>query len=333
VHGEEIGRVVELPDQDSGEFFERFLRRQGFGPEFREHRRIGVLIAQLIKRESYPPEQNGCLRHRCLVAPEQMQHLGMRFEIPLGIDLKPCADGRQRPALADAGQHILQRPAFGRVVEHVADRHQRQIMLPRQPGKACHMALVSAAMGTRHGQIQMIGKGFAQLPEHGFKLRTGGTGRRDDGHQQALAMGEQILERQMAFALWRAALSGGQQFAETAPGRAVLGPDQDVGRSVHEHQPAAGGKGKPRLLRRHVAADDAGQRIAVGDGDAAKTKPRGLHHQFLGMRCAAQEGEIAGSGEFDIGLPDAGRAHIWWRYLVHANSPCMYQAGSLVSRP
>jgi hypothetical protein len=48
--------------------------------------------------------------------------------MPLGIGLEPGADRGQGLALADAGQHILQRPTLGRVIQHVANRHQRHIM-------------------------------------------------------------------------------------------------------------------------------------------------------------------------------------------------------------
>ena len=50
-----------------------------------------------------------------------------------------------------------------------------------------------------------------------------------------------------------------------------------------------------------MAADDAGQRVAVGDGDAGKAETgRGEGHLFR-MRGAAQEREIGGDGEFGEG--------------------------------
>ena len=86
-------------------------------------------------------------------------------------------------------------------------------------------------------------------------------------------MDPQIIERQMTFAFRGAALAGGQQLAQMAVSRAVLGPDQNIGGGVHEHQPAARRIGQSGFFGRHVTADHAGQRIAVRDGDAAKAKP------------------------------------------------------------
>ena len=227
---------------------------------------------------------------------------------------------------ADAGQHILQRAALGCVIKHVANRHQRQAMLARQPGEHRHMTLVRAAMGTRQGKIEMIRESFAQPFQCGIQPCPGRSGRRDHRYQQALAMGQQIIERQMAFALGRATLAGGQQLAQMSVGRAVLGPDQNIWCRVHEHQPAARRIGQSGFFGRHVTADHAGQRIAVSDGYTAEAQPRGLHHQFLGVGRAAQKGEIAGGGQFGIGRSG-------WQHRFHAKRPCMYQAGSLVSRP
>ena len=129
----------------------------------------------------------------------------------------------------------------------------------------------------------------------------------------------------MAFALGRAALAQTEQFAEISIGLAVLWPDQNVGSSIHEHQPAAGGEPDAGLLCRHMAAHNAGQRIAVGDGNAGEAQFLCPVHQFLGMRGTAQKGEIAGHAEFRI-------ARYGTVCRLHANSPCMNHFGALVSR-
>ena len=90
--------------------------------------------------------------------------------------------------------------------------------------------------------MEMVGEGFLEPSENG--IEPGGAGGRDDGHQQARAVGEEIVDHQMAFAFWRAALAQGQKLAQMSPGRPIFRPDQDVGRGVHEHQPAARREGE-----------------------------------------------------------------------------------------
>ena len=58
-------------------------------------------------------------------APKQPRHFLGGFQMPLGIGFQKPARLLQRAVLADAGDDILQRPAFGRVIEHVVDGDQR----------------------------------------------------------------------------------------------------------------------------------------------------------------------------------------------------------------
>jgi hypothetical protein len=49
-----------------------------------------------------------------------------------------------------------------------------------------------------------------------------------------------------------------------------------------------------------MRAHHAGDRIAVAQTNPGKTDTGGLHHQFFRMRGSAQEGEVRGSGKFEI---------------------------------
>ena len=49
--------------------------------------------------------------------------------MPLGVGFKQAAGIVDRDVLADAGQDILQGPPFGRVIEHVVDRDERDAVL------------------------------------------------------------------------------------------------------------------------------------------------------------------------------------------------------------
>src|SRR3546814_2276556 len=54
------------------------------------------------------------------------------------------------------------------------------------------------------------------------------------------------------------------------------------------------------FLHGDVGAHDAGQRVAVGDGDRRQPERGGPHHQLLRMRARPQEGEVAGDLERDV---------------------------------
>ncbi len=53
----------------------------------------------------------------------------------LGVGFEPQAGLRDGRALADAGEHVLQRAAVGRVVEHVAGGDERRGAAVREAGK------------------------------------------------------------------------------------------------------------------------------------------------------------------------------------------------------
>ena len=109
----------------------------------------------------------------------------------------------------------------------------------------------------------------------------------------------------MAVALLGAAIAEGEEPAEAAPGGAVGRPGDDVGRAVAEDEPGADGVAVSRLLRHGMAANDAGDRIAVGDGDAGEAEFGSARHQLLRVRAAAEEGEIRGDGKLGEGGHDA----------------------------
>ena len=56
----------------------------------------------------------------------------------------------------------------------------------------------------------------------------------------------------------------------------------------------------PTSLGGEMGAHHAGKRVAVGDGDGREPERLGRRHQLLGMRAAAQEGEIGGDVELGV---------------------------------
>ena len=56
----------------------------------------------------------------------------------------------------------------------------------------------------------------------------------------------------------------------------------------------------PTSRRRKMRAHHAGKRVAVGDGDCREPERLRRRHQLLGVRAAAQEGEIGGDVELGV---------------------------------
>ena len=122
-------------------------------------------------------------------------------------------------------------------------------------------------------------------------------------HQlQPETMRQQVVELQNALALLGAQIAEREQAREPAPAGAVARVGEDVGRAVGEHQPRARVIAQRQILLAlgQMRAHHAGDRIAVAEAEAGQARLGRLHHQFLGVRGAAQEGEIRGGGEFEV---------------------------------
>ncbi len=113
----------------------------------------------------------------------------------------------------------------------------------------------------------------------------------------------------MAFALLGPEIAGGEQPAEAAIGGAVGHPGGDIGRAVAEDEAAADGIARAGLSCREMAAHDAGQGVAVGDGKAGEAEHGGGGGELLRVRSAAQERKIRGGEELGVLRPTARRAH------------------------
>ena len=204
------------------------------------------------------------------------------------------------------------RAAGGMVVQHLVGREQRhfcgerQTMQPRQP------ALVVAAVEQARGEPDAIGAGVLQALQDFLRVRHVEAMRQRQHQKLAFGKFQQVIEPQMAFALFDpldvvAALAAGEQLAEPAVGGAVARIDQDVRRAVDEDEPRADQKlwlmldlGIVEFL---VSAHHAGQRVVVGDPDGGNAEFARLMHIGARIRAAAQEREIG--GDADLGI--AGR--------------------------
>src|ERR1051325_2343518 len=111
-------------------------------------------------------------------------------------------------------------------------------MQPRQP------ALVVAAVKQACGEPHAIGLAVLQTRQNCLRLRGVETMRQRQYQKLALRKFKQIIEPQMAFALFDprdvvAALAAGEQLAEPAIGGAVARIDENIGRAVDENDARA----------------------------------------------------------------------------------------------
>ena len=164
VHGEEVARVVELLDQREllverfahlvgdaagetpggafpGEIFEMRLGGLALG-----HRLVGIFVFQLIEGEGAGVGDLDGAGERILMAGEQPRHFLRRLQVPLGIGFELQACVMDGAFLADAGEHVLQGPAMGGVIEHCAGGDEGSAHARRELRKRFDAGAIIAAI-------------------------------------------------------------------------------------------------------------------------------------------------------------------------------------------
>ncbi len=254
-----------------GERGEALLRRHAVGD-----RLLGVFVAQFVEAEMAACDN---------------------FE-----EAKPGLG--DRTMLADAGQHVLQRPPLGDVVEHIAHREERQPALFGDRGEAGKAAHIVAAIEMMRGEIGAAGK-IRCDPRGEFSQVA--LLRRQHDNDLTLAMGHDIGIVEAAFTLGRAPFAEGQEPRQPAIGDAVFGIGKEA-RAVGEVEPNTDDEADPDGFRRMMRAHQPGDAVPVGDRDRLVAERRRGHHQLVGMRRTAQKREIAGDLQLSVIRPGVGAA-------------------------
>jgi len=232
----------------------------------------------------------------------------------LGIGLQAVAGLRNRAVLADAGQQILQGFARRIVIEAIASRDERRPQVLRQASQRCQPPCILAVEEERGPKIDRTREMFRERFKVANEFIRGLIGARQNDEDLSVAELQNIPEIKMAFGFQAAQIAGGEQFAQPAIGGALGGKAGDFDAAL-EDKPRAHNEADIIRLGHLMRAHHAGQRIAVGERDRSKTlRLRGCY-EFLGMRCAAQEAEVARRHKFCV--------------AAHGNSPCKNQRGVL----
>ena len=141
------------------------------------------------------------------------------------------------------------------------------------------------------------------------------------GHEdgdQALAIGDEIGPVEIALGFAGALLAERQQPAQPGIGRPIGRIDQD-GHAVAEIEAAADDQAHAGGLGGLMGADDAGERVAVDDGQRLDAHRGGRGEQLLAGGGAAQEAEMR--GHLQLGVARA----------AHPKIPCRNQRCEPVS--
>ena len=88
------------------------------------------------------------------MAGEEPGHLLRWLQVPLGIGFEFQPSVMDRAFLADAGEHVLQRPAVGGVIEHGTGGDEGKAHACRQLRKRGDAGSIVAAIDMSRGEIE-----------------------------------------------------------------------------------------------------------------------------------------------------------------------------------
>ena len=296
---------------------------------------LGIFVDEFLEGKAAGVDDFERSRQSPLVAFEQTRHVRRRAQVAL------CVGGKPRPGLGDADarahayEHVLQGSTVRGVIERIARGHDRRADARADLVERCDARAVVAPVGVRCGEIHAScggerGAQPAQLPFEGgavfFRRVPAPILRRKRDENLSLRVPRDIGEAQAALAFFCATLTQRQQTAEPAIGAAVARKTQQA-RRILEIETRADDETQAHRLRRRVRAHDARQRVAIGNGQRREPQRLGLGYEFVRMRGALQEREVAGHLQLGIGGERRFPVSPHRNVIRHAKNPCRNQRG------
>ena len=334
VHGQEVGRdllaadQLELVPDRVGDFFRNALgippgRSVPGQPDELVHGRLaalvhhGILVGELVEREAAAAHDLLRALDGARMAAEQARHLLGIFQMPLGAGEAAEAQLVDGAAEPDRRHHVLQRPPLGRVVVHVVGGDQAHAHLGGEIVELGEAARIVAAEQHRAGEIAAVPEQAGERPQPLAEGRIVGPARRQDDRQNALGVGCEIVEGEVALALGGAAVADRQQARQPLVGvevggigeqgiavaRLEAGADQELGLLLRRRRMLL-----VIFLQRCIGPHHAGQRVAVGDADGGMAELDRLQRQLTRMRAAAQEAVVGRDLQLGIHVVTRRRA-------------------------
>ena len=338
VHRQEVGGVFQGLDQpqlvakDRLDLVRHALRVAPFRPfpgqalqrGLRGHagRRdlVGILVLQLFQREAAAVGDLQGAGQGLGIFGEEAVHLFRRLQMAIGVAFPPEAQLVDGAAVTHAGDHVLQQPALGMVKQDVVGDDGLNAGLGRQVGKVVQAHGVARPAAQAERQIGAGREGRLEAPQALGADLVGLVG--DQHRDQALGEVGQVRPVEIALGLAGAPLAQRQQAAEPGVGWPIGRVDQHAG-AIHQVQPAANDQPDAGDLGGLVGAHDAGDRVAIDDGQGLDPAAGRLVEQVLAGAGPPQEREVRGRLQLDV----AGGL----RTAVHPNRPCRNQVRSPVA--
>jgi hypothetical protein len=224
-------------------------------------------------------------------------HLLGRLQVPVGVAFAAKAELVDGAAMTDTGQDVLQQASPGMVEEDVVGDDGRDTGLGREVGQIMQAQRVAGAAAQGQGEVGPIREDLAQFAQVGCGRFVGFIGN-EHAHQTLGPVGD-IGPVDVAFRLAGAAFAHRQEPGQPRIGGAVRGIDEQAC-PIDEVEPAADDQPRVRGLRRFPGAHDAGDRVAIDDGQSLDAADIRLAEQLFAGGGAAQEGEVRGGLQFDV---------------------------------
>ena len=193
----------------------------------RRHGIAGKPVAEILHRELQAIRQIQRGVQGVGQVGEEPCHLDGRLEIALGIEREPTPGLPERHVLANRGEHVEERPLFGRGEPHAAGGHDRDaegagqgdehvvVVLLLAPQVPLHLDVDIRPPEDAHQRVEQPADAVTLGPEQGLPRQ----------RDQAADVPVEIGQRERALAFRRAQLHSGNQAAQVLP--ALFGGDKD----------------------------------------------------------------------------------------------------------
>ena len=202
-----------------GQRFQMSLRCLAFG-----NRLVRIFVFQLVEREAARVRDLDRAFQRVFITFEEPGHFGRRLQMPLRIGLKTKSCLAKRTFFANAGEHVLERATFRRMIEHGAGGDERDAGAGGERCGSFDPYTVIAAIAVMRGEIERRLQGAFEAQELFFEadiVRVLLAPECDK--DQSRRMRRHVVEREKAFAFSGAALAKREKRTQSAIGRAGRG--------------------------------------------------------------------------------------------------------------
>ena len=256
-----------------------------------------ILIGELVEREAATRGDVNRACQRLGIAAEEPRHFFRRFEIAVGMALAAKAGVIDGAIVPDAGHHILQDAPRRDMEEDIIGDDGRHARPRRNVCQFIEPQRIVRAAAKCQRQIGAVPKSLGEPAQAQCANIVRLIGHED--RDQPLAISDDIGPIETALRLAAAFLAKRKQPAEACIGRPVGRIDED-GHAAGEVEAAADNQAHAGCLGGLMGADDAGEAVAIDDGERLDAEDGGLGEQFLAGTRPAQKTEMRGALQLGI---------------------------------